>query len=106
MNIVNLIEMYKRLSQTKRTIKGLQVVCVLGDQRKRDQEGWLSVPGIIKEMELEGTSPNNVYEVLRGLTSQELIERRNIDRNGEIVDTPTRNTEYRMTDDCFSAFQG
>jgi hypothetical protein len=106
MNIVNLIEVYKRLSQTKRTIKGLQVVCVLGEQRKREAQGWLTVPGIIEAMEQEETNSNNVYEVLRGLASQELIERRNIDRNGEIVDTPTRHTEYRMTDDCFSAFQG
>ena len=102
MLFVNLIEIFNKINSCPRKMGSLQVLCVLGDAHRKGVE-WMSAHDIAGQTQ---TDLNNVRNAITQMVDQQLVEKRYIDTNGQLVESPTKKPVIRLIPDCFEALGG
>ncbi|EHZ2651943.1 hypothetical protein K5N55_003890 [Vibrio vulnificus] len=99
MFFMTLFEIYNKINACPRKMGALQLLCALGDDHRQGRQ-WVAVSDMILS---EKVDASNVHKTINQMIDNQMIERRYLDKEGNISDRKTRVPVIRLVPDCLAA---
>ncbi|HFQ5361858.1 TPA: hypothetical protein ACGVAY_004259 [Vibrio vulnificus] len=99
MFFMTLFEIYNKINACPRKMGALQLLCALGDNHRQGRQ-WVAVSDMILS---EKVDASNVHKTINQMIDNQMIERRYLDKEGNISDRKTRVPVIRLVPDCLAA---
>ncbi len=102
MNLVNLVDIYNKINNCPRKMGSLHILCILGDAHKSGKT-WVNVLDLAEQSQ---TNISNVRNAIAQMVDERLIEKRYINKEGQLTESATRQIVVRLVSDCNEALGG